>query len=354
MENLPDPDLSIQLVDRQVSDDGSISAIFEVAPLERGLGVTMGNTLRRICLSHLEGSSVTSLKIHGVSNEFTTLPHVLEDTVELVLNFKSLVFKTELEEQFTCSVSFDGPGEIKASDLVLPAGVEVVNPNLLLATITKKAKFEAELTARKGFGYVLAEEQEAKKSLDVITLDSVFMPIRKFSFKTEQIKIGESSEASSNKSEKLIIEIISNGSIEPDKALSQASKILLQRFTPFMNLTGETLPLFTAIPEQEVQQEEDFTDVGIETLNLSVRAYNCLKRANKNSLKDLLHMTTDELMSIKNFGKKSAEEVIKILNERGFYLADDFRRNSGEVPVTTINNAGQEDSMSSANPFGHW
>lgn len=321
-------ELNIKLIDTEVSDSGSIKSQYEVQPLERGFGITMGNTLRRICLSHLEGTAVTSMKIAGATHEFATIDGVKEDTVEIILNCKTLVFQTELEEPFRLHAKVTGPCDLKASDLEVPAGVKLINPDVLLATITDTVDFEIELEASRGIGYVLANEQNTKNhSVDTIFTDSSFMPIKSFSYTVEPIKIGESSEASSNKFEKLVMNIESNGSIEIDKALAVAAKLLLQRFGPFMNLTGETLPVATAPTAMEIEeQEDDYSDIGIETLNLSVRSYNCLKRANKNNIKDLLNMTTEELMGIKNFGKKSAEEVIKILNEKGFYLLDDSRR----------------------------
>ncbi|MDX1917665.1 MAG: DNA-directed RNA polymerase subunit alpha [Candidatus Caenarcaniphilales bacterium] len=318
----------IKNTERKQLEDGSIQATFEVDPLERGFGITLGNTFRRICLSHIEGTAVIAARIEGVNHEFSVIPGVIEDVVEIILNFKSLVFKTDLNEPFTARINFKGPGEIRAKDVFVPAGVEIVNPDLFIATLTEERDFVAELTAIRGRGYVLADEHHgASKAIDIIPIDASFMPIKRFSYKVEQIRIGESSEASSNKYEKLIIEMVSNGSVEPDQAITQAARLLLQKLNPFLNLSGEAVQTLT-IAEEKIETEEDYSDIGIETLNLSVRAYNCLKRANKNNLQDLIEMTTDELMSIKNFGKKSAEEVIQTLNEKGFFLSDDPRRNT--------------------------
>lgn len=338
-------DNTIKCVETKKLEDGSIQAIFEIEPLERGFGITLGNTFRRICLSHLEGTAVTTVRIEGVNHEFSVIPGVMEDVVELILNFKSLVFKTDLTEVFTVRIDYKGPGEVTGRDLVLPAGVELVNPDLHIATITEEKPFSAELTAVKGRGYVLAEEQSSVgRPVDVIPLDSSFMPIKRFSYKVEQIRIGESSEPSTNKFERLVIDFVSNGSIEPDRALSQAAKLLSRKLNPFLLLAGEGIPAIP-IKEDEPEVVEDYSNVGIETLNLSVRAYNCLKRANKNTLQDLIEMTTDELMSIKNFGKKSAEEVIQTLNERGFFLADDPRRGSQ-------NNAAKQNNSAANNNGG--
>ncbi len=319
-------DTFIKCTETKKLEDGSIQATFEVEPLERGFGITLGNTFRRICLSHLEGTAVISARIDGVTHEFSVIPGVVEDVVEIILNFKSLVFQTDLDEIFTVGLNFKGPGQVTAKDLILPAGVEVVNPNLHIATISEDRTFSAELMAVKGRGYVLAEEQpSAGRAIDVIPMDSSFMPIKRFSYKVEQIRIGESSEPSTNKFERLVIELVSNGSIDPEKAISQAAKLLVRKLNPFLSLAGEGIQ---ALPVKEEAPEvvEDYSNIGIESLNLSVRAYNCLKRANKNTLQDLIEMTSDELMSIKNFGKKSAEEVIQTLNDRGFYLTDDPRR----------------------------
>lgn len=319
-------DTSIKCTETKKLTDGSIQATFEVEPLERGFGITLGNTFRRICLSHLEGTAVTSIRIDGVTHEFSQLKGVVEDLVEIVLNLKALVFKTDLDEVFTAKINFKGTGVITAQEVVLPAGVELINPQQHIATLTEDRTFNVELTASKGRGYVLAEEQALQnRSIEVIPVDSSFMPIKRFSYKVDQIRIGESSEPSTNKFEKLIMEMVSNGSIDPEKAISQAAKHLVRRLNPFLLLAGEGIqPL--PVKEEVAEVVEDYSNVGIESLNLSVRAYNCLKRANKNTLQDLIEMTTDELMSIKNFGKKSAEEVIQTLNERGFFLSDDPRR----------------------------
>jgi len=225
--------------------------------------------------------------------------------------------------------------------LILPTGVELVNDKQHIATLTEDRSFNVEITATKGRGYVLAEEQMLlNRSVDVIPVDSSFMPIKRFSYKVEQIRVGESSEPSTNKFEKLIMELVSNGSIDPEKAISQAAKHLVRKLNPFLLLSGEGTPVIPA-KEEVSEVVEDYSNVGIESLNLSVRAYNCLKRANKNTLQDLIEMTTDELMSIKNFGKKSAEEVIQTLNERGFFLSDDPRRASqGNSPKTTVSSPG--------------
>lgn len=325
-------DTFIKCTDTQKLEDGSIKAIFEVEPLERGFGITLGNTFRRICLSHLEGTAVISARIDGVTHEFSVMPGVVEDVVEIILNFKSLVFQTDLEDVFTVSLNFKGPGEIKARDLSVPAGIEIVNPDQHIATITEEKVFSAELHAVKGRGYVLADEQpSAGRAIDIIPMDSSFMPIKRFSYKVEQIRVGESSEPSTNKFERLIMEMVSNGSIDPEKAVSQAAKLLVRKLNPFLTLAGEGVPVLP-VKEAEPEVIEDYSNVGIESLNLSVRAYNCLKRANKNTLQDLIEMTTDELMSIKNFGKKSAEEVIQTLNDKGFFLSDDPRRTTNSPP----------------------
>lgn len=343
-------DTSIKCTETKNLEDGSQLSYFEIEPLERGFGITLGNTLRRICLSHLEGTAVTSVRIEGANHEFSTLKGVMEDVVEIILNLKSLVFQTDSNEIFTVKLEYQGPGEIKGKDLILPAGVEIINPSQHIATITEARSFVAEITAVKGKGYVLADEQTLlNKSIDVIPLDSSFMPIKRFSYKIEQIRVGESSEPSTNKFEKLLIEMVSNGSIDPEKAMSQAAKLMVRKLNPFLLLSGEGIQPIP-VKEEEPEIVEDYSNVGIESLNLSVRAYNCLKRANKNSLQDLLEMTTDELMSIKNFGKKSAEEVIQTLNEKGFFLSDDPRRTSqAPAPAPKQNPGG---GSFNAPPFG--
>jgi DNA-directed RNA polymerase subunit alpha len=319
-------DTNIKQIETKKLEDGSIESVFEIEPLERGFGITLGNTLRRICLSHLEGTAVTSARIEGATHEFSTLKGVVEDMVEIILNLKSLVFFTESDELFNIRIDFKGIGDVTAKDLILPAGIEIINSNQHIATLTEGRSFVVDLTACKGKGYLLAEEQaHFNRAIDVIPLDASFMPIKRCSYKVEQIRIGESSEPSTNKFEKLIFELVSNGSIDPEKALSHAAKLMVKKLNPFLLLSGEGIQPIQV--QEEVQEAvEDYSNVGIETLNLSVRAYNCLKRANKNTLQDLIEMTTDELMSIKNFGKKSAEEVIQTLNDKGFFLSDDPRK----------------------------
>jgi DNA-directed RNA polymerase subunit alpha len=343
-------DTQIKCLETKTLEDGSQLSYFEVEPLERGFGITVGNTIRRICLSHLEGTAATSVLIEGVNHEFTSTKGVLEDVVEIILNLKSLVFKTDLDEVFTIRIDFKGPGEIKGKDLIIPAGVELINPDQHIATVTESRTFVAEVTASKGRGYVLAEEQQlANKSIDVIPLDSSFMPIKRVSYKVEQIRIGESSEPSTNKFEKLILEMLSNGSIDPEKAMSQAARLMVKKLNPFVLLSGEGIQPIVAKEDVPTEVVEDYSNVGIESLNLSVRAYNCLKRANKNNLQDLLEMATDELMSIKNFGKKSAEEVIQTLNDKGFFLSDDPRR-VNQAPPPKVSQASN--SFNQQPPFG--
>lgn len=321
-------ELGIKLISKDDLENGTVKAVYEIEPLERSFAITLGNTLRRVCLSHLPGTAVTSMRVKGINHEFASIPNVLEDTIEVGLNCKSLVFKTDLEESFTLKASKSSIGEIRGKDFDLPAGVELINPDTLIATVTAdNADFEIELTAGRGKGYVLASEQDTEDMpVDTIYIDSAYMPVQKFAYKADPIRVGEAKEASSNKFEKLTIEMTLNGAIQPEKALSLAAKMLLQRLSPFMDLTGETLPAKQApiqqAEEEVVEQQDDLAEIGVETLNLSVRSYNCLKRANKNTLRDLVQMTTDELMGIKNFGRKSAEEVIRILQERGYHLVD--------------------------------
>ncbi len=344
-------EISIKCIDSKKQEDGSIFATFEIEPLERGFGITVGNTLRRICLSHLEGTALTSLRIEGATHEFSSIRGVSEDIVEIILNLKSLVFNAELEENdFQAKIDFKGPGEIKGKDIYLPAGLEIVNPDQHIAAISEPISFFAELTGRKGKGYVLADEHYFQnRPIDIIPLDSSFMPIKRFSYKVEQIRIGESSEPSTNKFEKLIIEIVSNGSIDPEKAICLAAKLMVRNLNPLVLLSGETIQPIQ-VKEEAPEVVEDYSSVGIETLNLSVRAYNCLKRAGKNSLQDLIEMTTDELMSIKNFGKKSAEEVIETLNGKGFFLSDDPRKSIQAPPPPSRNNNPAQNAFRP--PFG--
>ncbi len=328
-------EIKLKCLETNTNDDGSILSTFEIEPLERGFGITLGNALRRICLSHIEGTALTAIRIEGALHEFTVIKGVVQDVVEIVLNLKTLVFRAEQNEAINLTLNFKGPGEVYGEHIDLPAGVELVNPKQHIATVTEATDLNISAILGKGCGYVLADEQNiVGQAVDFIPIDSSFMPIKRFSYKVDQIRIGESSEASTRKFEKLIFEVLSNGSILPEEAIKVAARLMLHKIQPILNLSGEAfLPLSPSysqaasptVVREAAKDSKDFSDVGIESLNLSVRAYNCLKRANKNHLQDLLDMTTEELMGIKNFGKKSAEEVIKTLNDKGFFLIDDPR-----------------------------
>jgi len=332
----------IKKIGAEESGGKDCKTLFEVAPLKRGFGITLGNALRRVCLAHLEGTAVIALRVPGITHEFCAIKGVFEDSVELILNLKKIVFSTNNEEPFLVKIeNFSGSGEILAKDLVLPAGVEVVDPNVYIATVTEKIDFSAEFLVSKGKGYVLSEEQDISEyGTDFIPLDSVFMPIKKFSYQVEQIRIGESSEASTNKFEKLTIEIVSNGSISPEVAIAKAAKQLTEQLAPFLSLVGQSLSIsFGAGKEDslinfdkpsipttgeplEVEQEnsEDYSSIGIETLHLSVRSYNCLKRAGINTVEELVKRSREQLLGIKNFGTKSQREIEDTLEKMGLSM----------------------------------
>ena len=323
-----------------------IKGLFEVSPLRRGFGTTLGNALRRVCLAHLEGTAVIGLRIPGLPHEFSAIEGVFEDSVELILNLKKVAFSTESKDPFVVKLESSAKtGELFAKDLILPTGVEVVNPEAYIATITEEIDFFAEFLVSKGKGYVLSEEHSISDyGADFIPLDSVFMPIKKFSYQVEQIRIGESSEASSEKFEKLLIEVVSNGSIKPEIAIREAARELIEQFAPFLPLNGQNLSLsfgteaeegaptrISSSDESNIDREEDsdlekesvedYSAVGIETLHLSVRAYNCLKRAGINTVKDLRRMSKIQLLRIRNFGSKSAEEIEETLEKMGLSMA---------------------------------
>ncbi|MBF2056121.1 MAG: DNA-directed RNA polymerase subunit alpha [Cyanobacterium sp. T60_A2020_053] len=286
---------------------------FALEPLERGQGITVGNALRRVLLSNLEGAAVTAVRIAGVNHEFAVIEGVREDVMEIMLNMKELVFKSYTDTTQIGRLVATGPDTITASQFTLPSEIEVVEPNHYICTLGKGAKLEMEFKVERGTGYrAIDKSMDESSSLDFLQIDSIFMPVAKVNFTVEEIRYeGELSD-------RLILEIWTNGSLKPEEALSQASEILINLFTPLQdvdNIKGKVEPT--------VEEEDPTSQIPIEELNLSVRAYNCLKRAQINTVADLLDFTQDDLLEIKNFGQKSAEEVIEALQDRlGITLAE--------------------------------
>ena len=279
---------------------------FVLEPLERGQGLTVGNALRRVLLSNLEGTAVTATRIAGVTHEFATVTGVREDVLEILLNLKELVFRSYSPGPHIARLAATGPTTITAGNFDVPSEVEVVDPTGYVATLAEGAKLEMEIRIERGTGYrVVNLEKEDVSSLDFLQIDAVFMPVSKVKYTVEETRIDDGE----NK-DRLILEVTTNGSVKPEEALSQAATILVGLFSPLGNLTIEPSPV-------ENEEEEDPNgQIPIEELQLSVRAYNCLKRAQINSVADLLDYSHEDLLEIKNFGQKSAEEVVDALKDR--------------------------------------
>jgi len=284
-------------------------AKFVIEPLERGFGITLGNSLRRVLLSTIPGAAVTYVKIDGVLHEFSTIPGVVEDTTNLLLNLKGLPIKLNSDEPKVLTLSVSGAKEVTASDVTPDSDVEILQPDYHIATMTTKAaKLQMEIGVEKARGYVTADKQKnVEHMIGLIPMDSIFSPIRKCNFTVDDTRVGQSVDF-----DRLTIEIETNGSITPDDALSTAATILQDQLDLFVNFTQEEKPP-AAAPTSE-------WDVPVETLNLSVRSFNCLKRAGISKVSELLDMSEDEIIKMRNFGKKSLDEIKQVLEERGLSL----------------------------------
>lgn len=314
-ETSPREPIKIKCLENKTHADGSIYGKFQIEPLERGYGTTLGNSLRRVLLSHIEGSAVTAVRIDGITHEFTTVPGVVEDVIDIMLNLKGLVVKTFSTDPQYLHLDVERPGPVTGRDIFCPADATIINPDWQLCTLAEGGRIRAEITAERGRGYVPADaHSQYKQAIDVLPIDAVYMPIRKVSYMVEPTRVGESTDF-----DKLTLELWSNGAIDATEAVSQAARQLIEHLVPIAELSGKPMVPTTTQPQQ---QEGKHSSISIEELELSVRAYNCLKRANINSLGELLKLTYDDLMNIKNFGKKSADEVIERLRQFGLGLAD--------------------------------
>ena len=319
-------ELKIKTVNTMAGSDGSQYGKFTIEPLERGFGTTIGNALRRVLLSSLEGTAVTSCRIEGITHEYTAIPGVLEDVIDVMLNLKGLAVKTDSKEPQHLRIDVDKPGAVLASDIQLPAGVKVVNPDWLICTIAEGGSFHADIIVETGKGYVandIPRNAKAGVSIDTLPIDATFMPIKRVSYEVENTRVGDSIDF-----DKLTLEIWSNGTVDVATALSQAAELLIEHFVQIAAITGKA-PAIKEMTEvvsektEEVVKEaaEGEPSITIDELELSVRAYNCLKRASINSMAELLKKSEHDLLNIKNFGKKSSDEVIERLHHFGLDLA---------------------------------
>ena len=293
---------------------------YVVEPLERGYGTTLGNALRRIMLSSLPGTAATSIKIAGVQHEFSTIPGVKEDVTEIVLNIKGLLTKLHTESGKTVYIEATGPCEVTAGDIKADAEVEVLNPELHIATLDSGASLNMEITLSHGRGYVSADRNKAAQPqtvIGVIPVDSIYTPVYKVNFTVEPTRVGASSDF-----DKLTLEVWTDGTISARDAVSLGAKILCDHFTLFTDLS-ETVGSKPTVVEKQETGGSKILDLTIEELDLSVRSFNCLKRANINTVEDLISKTEDEMMKVRNLGRKSLEEVINKLAMMGLSLADE-------------------------------
>ena len=299
----------------EMSDDGRYGK-FVVSPLERGYGTTLGNSLRRILLSSLPGAAATSIKIEGVQHEFSTVPGVTEDVTELILNIKKLALKIHGDLPKTVYIEAKGAQEITAGDIKRDEDVEILNPDLHIATLNDDANLYIEITLSKGRGYVSADKnkQAMQPVIGVIPVDSIYTPVTKVNYTVENTRVGQYTDR-----EQLAVELWTNGTIKPDEAVSLAAKIMNDLLSLFVDLSDDAKNT-EIIVEKEENKKEKVLEMTIEELDLSVRSYNCLKRAGINTVEDLTNKSEEDMMKVRNLGRKSLEEVINKLNGLGLYL----------------------------------
>ena len=278
---------------------------FVLEPLEQGQGITVGNSLRRTILSELQGAAIVAVRIAGINHEFSTITGVREDVLEIILNLKEVVLRSYSKETQIGRVKIQGPAIITTGLFDVPPDIEIIDPKQYIATICSNTIFEMEFKIEQGNGYRLVDKGIDDRSIDFLQIDAIFMPAKKFNYTVEEKKIN-----TSNIREKLFLEVWTNGSISPQEAISQGASILTHLFHPLTNIS------FKSKKEENKDSEKQVNQILIEELQLSVRAYNCLKRAEIHSIADLLDYSQEELLEIKNFGQKSAEEVIEALGHK--------------------------------------
>lgn len=287
-------------------------ARFEVEPLERGFGITLGNSLRRILLSSLPGYAINTIKIDGITHEFSTIPGVTEDVTDLVLNLKQVCLKSNDMDQKEISLKVKGPCEVTAGDIMTDSTIEVVNKDLHLAYVEEGAVLNIEMTAIKGRGYIAGDRsKEPTSSVNVLPIDSIFTPVRKVNFDVQKTRVGQDADY-----DKLIMEIWTNGVIEPYQALSMAAKILNEHLEMFIDLS-EIAKTMSIMSQKELSMKDKLLETAIEDLDFSVRSFNCLKRAGIHTVADIVSKTEQDMIKVRNLGKKSLEEVMKKVADLG-------------------------------------
>ena len=298
-------------------DNDSNYAKFVCEPLERGYGITIGNSLRRILLSSLPGSAITSVKIEGVLHEFSTIPNVVEDVPEIVINLKNVRLKLDKNEEKTLRIDVREAGEVKAGDIITDGTVEILNPDLHIATVSEGGTLKMELTADMGRGYNNAEKnKKPDQAIGVLPIDSIYTPVKKVNYSVENTRVGQRVDY-----DKLTIEVWTDGSLKPYEALSLAAKVMTGHLELFIDLS-ETAKNTQVMVEKEENKKERVLEMSIEDLELSVRSFNCLKRAGISTVEDLTNKSESDMMKVRNLGKKWLDEVTNKLHALGL----DFRR----------------------------
>ena len=302
----------------EISEDKKYGR-FVVEPLERGYGTTLGNSLRRIMLSSLPGAAVSQVKIEGVLHEFSSIPGVKEDVTEIIMNIKSLAIKnnSSTNEPKTAYIEYEGEGVVRASDIQVDSDIEIMNPDLVIATLSggKDCKLYMELTITKGRGYVSAEKNKSEDlPIGVIAVDSIYTPVERVNLTVENTRVGQITDY-----DKLTLDVHTNGTLAPDEAVSLAAKVLSEHLSLFIDLS-ENAKTAEVMVEKEDDEKEKVLEMSIDELELSVRSYNCLKRAGINTVEELTNKTSEDMMKVRNLGRKSLEEVLAKLKELGLQL----------------------------------
>ena len=297
-------------------DNDNNYAKFVCEPLERGYGITIGNSLRRILLSSLPGSAITGVKIEGVQHEFSTIPNVVEDVPEIIVNLKNVRLKLDKNEEKTLRINFKGEGEVKAGDIITDGTVERLNPDLHIATVSEGGSLVMELVANMGRGYNTAEKNKKDdQPLGLLPIDSIYTPVKKVNYAVENTRVGQMVDY-----DKLTIEVWTDGSLKPYEALSLAAKVMTGHLELFIDLSEATKNTKVMV-EKEESKKEKVLEMSIEDLELSVRSFNCLKRANIATVEDLISKSESEMMKVRNLGKKSLDEVTNKLHALGLDFA---------------------------------
>lgn len=301
----------------EISEDNKYGR-FVVEPLERGYGITLGNSLRRIMLSSLPGVAVSQIKIDGVLHEFSSIPGVKEDVTEIVMNIKSLAIKnnSDANEVKTAYIEYEGEGVVRASDIQVDQDIEILNPDLVIATLSgKDTKLYMELTITRGRGYVGADKNKTDDlPIGVIAIDSIYTPVERVNVTVENTRVGQITDY-----DKLTLDVYTNGTLVPDEAVSLAAKVLSEHLSLFIDLS-ENAKTAEVMVEKEDDEKEKVLEMSIDELELSVRSYNCLKRAGINTVEELTNKTSEDMMKVRNLGRKSLEEVLAKLKELGLQL----------------------------------